>query len=160
VLLRALGASPWLVRHHELVLEAAVLLCDGLADVAFDRDAVLAGAALHDAGKVVHPAEQSAPGHQHEAAGHALLVAHGVPETIARFCITHAAWSEGTLEDLLVAAADALWKGKRNTALEQALVAKLAAVTGASAWTLFDRVDTLCDAIAADGDARLSRSVV
>ena len=160
VLLRTLGGSPWLIRHHELVVEAATLLCDGLHGVAFDRGAVLAGAALHDAGKIVHPGEQSTPGHQHEAAGHALLVAHGVPEAIARFCITHAAWSDGAIEDLLVAAADKLWKGKRDTALEQALVAKLASITGEPAWATFDRVDTLCDAIAADGETRLSRSVV
>jgi HD domain-containing protein len=158
VLLRTLGGSPWLIRHHELVVEAAALLCDGLHGVAFDRAAVLAGAALHDAGKIMHPAEQGAPGHQHEAAGRELLVAHGVPDAVARFCVTHAAWSDGTLEDLLVAAADKLWKGKRDAALEQALVARLAAITGAPAWEVFDRVDTLCEAIAADGPARLARS--
>ncbi|MBA3463451.1 MAG: HD domain-containing protein [Deltaproteobacteria bacterium] len=123
-LLAELGASPWLVRHHELVLEAATLLCEGLRielAASFDPQAVLVGAALHDAGKVVHPEEMSEPGSRHESAGQSLLLSHGVPAAIARFCVTHAAWDgpSTTLEALLVALADKLWKGKRVDALER-----------------------------------------
>lgn len=161
-LLAQFGASPWLVRHHELVLEAATIVCDELADLAFDRAAVLAGAALHDAGKIAHPAEMSAPGHAHEAAGQALLVARGVPAAIARFCVTHAAWDGPacTLEDRLVALADKLWKGKRDAALEQRLVEDLAVAMGVEPWAAFDRLDALCERIAADAPDRLSRSSV
>lgn len=114
-LLGVLGASPWLVRHHELVLEAAVLICDQLArswPLPFDRAVVLAGAALHDAGKIVHAEEMSAPGSEHEAAGRELLLGRGVPAGLARFCVTHAAWGapDCTIEDRLVALADKLWK--------------------------------------------------
>jgi len=161
-LLSALGASPWLVRHHELVLEAATILCAQLTDLAFDRAAVLAGAALHDAGKIAHPQEMSAPGHAHEAAGRALLVARSVPASLARFCVTHAAWDAPacTFEDRLVALADKLWKGKRDAALEQRLVQDLAAATGLESWAAFDRFDALCERIAADGPDRLARSVI
>jgi len=51
-LLADLGASPWLVRHHELVLEAAVAVCDQARrhfGLAFDRERVLVGAAVADA---------------------------------------------------------------------------------------------------------------
>ncbi|MEO8553545.1 MAG: HD domain-containing protein [Kofleriaceae bacterium] len=157
--LRELGASAWLVRHHELVVEAAGLLLAGLKDVRIDRGAVLIGAALHDAGKIVHPAEQAAPGHLHEAAGQALLLSHGVPAELARFCISHAAWDRTeVLEDLLVALADKLWKGKREALLEQRVVERIAALTAEEPWATFDRVDAVCEAIAAGGDDRLARS--
>jgi putative nucleotidyltransferase with HDIG domain len=161
-LLADLGASPWLVRHHELVLEAAILICDQLTAVPFDRDAVLVGAALHDAGKIVHPEEMSVPGSKHEAAGRALLRGRGVPDSLARFCVTHAAWDlpECTLEDRLVALADKLWKGKRDAALEQRLVDEVAVVTRAEPWEVFDRFDAICEAVATDGPDRLARSDV
>jgi HD domain-containing protein len=157
-LLRSLGAVPWLVRHHELVIEAAGLLVAGLSGVRFDRGAVLIGAALHDAGKIVEPEEMSAPGHRHEQAGQDLLISHGVPAELARFCVTHAAWEGGTLEDQLVALADKVWKGKRDETLERHVVDQIAAVTGDDRWEVFSRVDSLCEAIAADGDERLARS--
>ncbi|NVB82957.1 MAG: HD domain-containing protein [Kofleriaceae bacterium] len=161
--LQRLGAVPWLVRHHELVLEAAVSVCDRFArELAFDRDAVLLGAALHDAGKIIHPAEMSAPGHEHEAAGRELLLRHGVSPSIARFCVTHAAWNtdDATVEDLLVALADKLWKGKRDEALEQRIVEVIAAATKRQPWAVFDRVDAICEAVAAHGPDRLVRSAV
>lgn len=158
-LLSSLGAAPWLVRHHELVVEAAGLLVAGLAGVRFDRGAVVIGAALHDAGKIVHPDEMAAPGHRHEQAGRGLLLAHGVPAELARFCVTHAAWQAGTLEDHLVALADKLWKGKRDEALERAIVEQISVASGSEPWQVFERVDALCEAIAADGDERLVRSL-
>jgi putative nucleotidyltransferase with HDIG domain len=122
-LLVSLGATPRLVRHHELVVEAAKSLTELLGaelGLAFDRELVLLGAALHDAGKIIHPSELDQPGHDHEVAGRALLMANGVEPEVARFCVTHAAWAEQgiALEDLLVALADKLWKGKREGDLE------------------------------------------
>ena len=162
-LLEDLGATPWLVRHHQLVVEAASVVCERFTrdiGVAFDAEAVLLGASLHDAGKVVHPEEMTNAGHEHEAAGQTLLLERGVPATIARFCVTHASWLDPrcTLEDLLVALADKLWKGKRDEDLERLLVDRLVALTGLEPWELFDRVDAICEAIAADGPERLSRS--
>lgn len=163
-LLVTLGANDRLVRHHALVAEAATELVDrlrsGLTD-AFDRDLVLLGAALHDAGKIVHPRELQAPGHDHEAAGRALLIERGVAPTVARFCVTHAAWADGacTLEDLLVALADKLWKGTRDEALEARALHAIAVATGRPAWAVFATLDAICEAVAADGPARLARSL-
>lgn len=162
-LLHDLGASAWLVRHHELVHEAAVVLCDRVAGelgVAFDRERVLVGAALHDAGKIVHPEEMRAPGSRHELAGEQLLLANGVAPAIARFCVTHASWDRPgvTIEDLLVALADKLWKGKREDDLERRAVAAIERATERPAWEVFDAFDAICDAVAADGPARLARS--
>lgn len=164
-LLRTLGASPWLVRHHELVAEAATLVCDALEHdmgVSFDRRAVLLGASVHDAGKIVYPEEMSVGGNRHEVAGRDLLVKSGVPTTIARFCVTHAAWdgADCTIEDALVALADKLWKGKRDEALEKHLVARIANLTKQQLWEVYSRFDSVCDSIAAEGSERLSRSVV
>lgn len=161
--LAALGANAWLVRHHELVVEAAEELSDRVARefrVAFDRRQVLLGAALHDAGKTAHPEEMGQPGNQHEAAGEQLLLERGIAPTIARFCVTHAAWQDAkcTIEDLLVALADKLWKGKREEAIELAVAEHIAAYGGGERWSVMSRVDAICEAIAGDGDDRLARS--
>jgi hypothetical protein len=158
-LLVELGASPWLVRHHELVLEAAVVLCDRVP-LAFDRAEVLVGAALHDVGKLVHPEEMSEPGSAHEAAGQRLLVERGVAPTLARFCVTHAAWQGAAIEDLLVALADKLWKGKRVDDLERVVADAIVRETGRERWAVFSELDAICESIAAGGPARLARSNV
>lgn len=164
-LLRAMGATPRLVRHHELVLEAAVLLCERMGrevGVAFDRNQVLVGAALHDAGKIVHPEEMSRPGSRHELTGEQLLSSHGVPPELARFCVTHAAWSQPgvTIEDLLVALADKLWKGTRDDGLERRVTEVIARTTKREVWAVFEALDSICEAIAAEGPDRLASSAV
>ncbi len=160
-----LGAPQRLVRHHELVVEAASLLCEKLFEgfgVAFQRDAVLLGAALHDVGKILFPDELRAPGHRHERAGQSLLIESGVNPELARFCVTHASWDEPerSLEDLLVALADKLWKGKREQKLEARVLDTLAERAKREAWEVFDQLDTICEQIAADGSSRLDRSLI
>jgi hypothetical protein len=164
-LLADLGASPWLIRHHELVVEAMHVLVARVRDelgVAFDRELALLGAALHDAGKVVHPQEMTGPGHQHELAGEKLVISHGVPGNVARFCVTHAAWNDDSreIEDLLVALADKLWKGKREEQLERRVVGLVARLTNKELWEVFDAFDSICEEIAAGGSDRLERSQV
>ena len=89
-----------------------------------------------------------------------MLLEHGVAPNVARFCWTHAAWtqSEMTLEDLLVAAADKLWRGKREAELEQRLVSTIATASGVPDWEAFSQVDEIFAQVAADGDERLERS--
>lgn len=161
-LLERLGAPPRLVRHHELVVEAARELVAGLRPFAssFDATLVLIGAALHDAGKILHPEEVTAPGHHHELAGRELLVEHGLGD-LARFCISHARWDDDglPLEDLLVALADKLWKGKRVPALEQRVVDRLSNPSSSPSWEVFTLADEVFERIAARGDERLARSV-
>ena len=98
-LLRAQGANGWLVRHHELVLEAARELLAGLKKLPGRGDVrareVLLGAALHDVGKVEHPEEMSGPGSHHEPAGEALLLRAGVPASLARICRTDSRSASG-----------------------------------------------------------------
>lgn len=162
-LLAVLGAPPHLVRHHELVVEAAELLVRELRrafPLRFDVQRVVLGAALHDVGKIKHPSEMSVPGNAHERDGEAMLLSHGVAANVARFCWTHAAWtqSELTLEDLLVAAADKLWRGKREAELEQRLVESIAFASGVPEWEAFSRADEIFAQVASDGDERLERS--
>jgi hypothetical protein len=78
-LLRDLDAPPRLAAHLRAVHDVAHQLVDWTARrhpaPRFDRDAVLFGAATHDVGKAVHPAELSGPGSAHEEAGRELLLA-------------------------------------------------------------------------------------
>lgn len=160
-LLERLGAPPRLLRHHGLVVEAANELVVGLERFAahFDAHEVLLGAALHDAGKILHPHELDGPGNRHELDGRALLTEQGLG-ALARFCVTHAQWDDDTvaLEDLLVALADKLWKGKRTPALEQRVIAQLAARSGLAAWEVFTLVDERFELVASRGHERLGRS--
>lgn len=62
------------------------------------------------------------------------------------------------LEDLLVALADKLWKGKRVAELEQRVITALARSSGRDAWSLFVVLEDCFETIAAGGAARLARS--
>lgn len=161
-LLGKLGASPRLAAHLRLVHDAAIEIVEGLRKrfpkLRFDYEAVLFGAASHDFGKVLHPAELTGPGSRHEDDGPGLLERHGISPELARFARTHGAWSRENLplEDLLVALADTVWKGQRLEALEAQVVGQIAEKTGVEKWQVFDMLDGLLEEIAADGDVRLA----
>ncbi|MGF1427964.1 HD domain-containing protein [Kitasatospora sp. LaBMicrA B282] len=161
-LLGELAAPPRLVAHLRAVHEVAGQLVEWLEvacpQLGFDRAAVLFGAATHDIGKTVWPAELSGPGSQHEEAGRELLLAHGVAPESARFAGTHAAWAEPGVgvEDLLVSLADKVWKGKRVAELEDLVVAELVRAAGAPVWEEFLRLDDELTRIAAGAEERLA----
>lgn len=161
-LLRELGAPTRLVRHGRLVLEAAEMLLAKLRTrgVAVDERLVRAGAMLHDAGKILHPAELSGTGAEHEPAGERLLLEREVDPAVARCCVSHARWATMTcsLEELLVALADALWKGVRREAIEARVVEDTAARLGVDVWAVFTDLDSCFEEIAEGGPARLERS--
>jgi putative nucleotidyltransferase with HDIG domain len=161
-LLTAVNAPPRLAAHlravHDVAAELVAWVGERHPEAAVDAEAALFGAATHDIGKALHPAELSGPGSRHEPAGYALLREHGVPERLARFARTHASWDDpGTgLDDLLVSLSDAIWKAKRITDLEQRIVDVLAAGSGAEAWAVLMELDDVCDRLAAGADARLA----
>ena len=169
-LLAALGANAWLRRHHALVAEAAGEIVEGLTrlqkpgeTVSFDGRRVVLGAALHDAGKILHPAEMSGPGRDHETTGEVLLRQAGVPPALARVGRTHAVWDapDADVSDRLVALADSLWKGKRNERLEELIKNELTTACATSVkWRWWVSLDDLFERVAAGGGARLSRSQI
>jgi hypothetical protein len=126
--------------------------------VAFDRAAVLFGAATHDIGKIIYVAELSGPGSEHEQAGYELLLSKGVEERRARFARTHASWHADDIgmDDLLVSLADKIWKAKRVQDLEQLVTEQLAAATGQPSWEAFMTLDDVLEHIAAGADERLA----
>jgi putative nucleotidyltransferase with HDIG domain len=160
-LLRQL-ASPRLEQHAALVGEAGELLLNELArlGVAIDAEMVRAGIVLHDIGKSVHREELDVPGSRHEEEGERLLLARGVPERIARICRSHTQWETMTcsLEELVVALADKLWKGARVRVLEERVVDAVSHTLGRSRWDLFVQLDDVFEQIAAKGSERLERS--
>jgi hypothetical protein len=163
-LLRPLGAPARLIRHVELVGEAgdefiAYLRSRGIR---FDVQLVECGIALHDAGKVLFPAELDGPGSQHEAAGERMLLEQGIAPAVAHCCVSHAAWAADgiTLEERLVALADKLWKGKREEELELLIIDDVAARSNATRWDLFPELDLLFEDIAARAADRLERSKI
>ncbi|MFB6617262.1 HD domain-containing protein [Streptomyces sp. NPDC085524] len=161
-LLSSLGAPPRLAAHLRAVHDVAHRLADWVGQhcpaLPFDREAVLFGAATHDIGKVLHPAELSGPGSEHEPAGQALLLGRGVSPERARFAASHASWAEPGVgpEDLLVSLADKIWKNKRVPELEDLVVTRLAEASGRAAWEVFIALDELLTAIGDDADRRLA----
>jgi HD domain len=162
VFLRELGASSKLIIHVKLVAEASELLIAKLRllDIGFDISFVRLGVAFHDAGKILHPEELQIKGINHEAAGEQLLLANGIDNELARCCRSHGQWQnmECTLEELLVALADTLWKGKRSQDLENLVVKRLSKQYSRDYWELFMEMDACFEEIAEDGYSRLMRS--
>ncbi len=161
-LLAEIGAPARLVTHARLVGEAGdrlVALVAGLG-IALDADLVRVGIALHDVGKTLHPGELDGPGERHEADGERLLLERGVDPVTARVCRSHAQWAsmECSLEELLVALADKLWKGVRARRLEEVVIDAIAARLGQTRWDVFVELDDGFEAIASGGDERLARS--
>lgn len=159
-LLRELHAPPRLIAHLTLVHDVARTLTARLdaawPALVYDRESVWMGAALHDIGKVAYPEELTQPGHAHEAAGEALLLDRGLPKALARFARTHAQWIDGSLEDLLVAAADTCWRGKRDERLDSALCHLIAQQTEIPQWQAFASLDDIVVGITALADQRLA----
>jgi len=161
-LLIKMGASEHLINHVRLVGEAAEILlqtCEAM-NVPIDSAFVKVAVAVHDIGKIVHFHEMSAPGSQHEPRGEKILLAQGVSPKIARCCLSHARWHkmECSLEELIVALADTLWKGKRIDALELEVIDNIARILRKDRWDVFPELDSQFEAIANEGGNRLSRS--
>jgi HD superfamily phosphodiesterase len=157
-----MGAPQSLVTHVRLVGEAAELLLTELRrlDIPHDADFVRVAVVLHDSGKILHPEELAGNGDQHERAGEMLLRDHGVDPMLVRCCISHARWAQMqcSLEELIVALADTLWKGKRNATLERRVIELISERFGLAFWDLFVELDNNFESIAASGTARLLRS--
>jgi hypothetical protein len=146
-----LKAPPRLRAHLECVHDAAAIIVAKLRKVApaldFDAEAVLFGAATHDLGKVAFPGEVDGPGVRHESVGPHLLAEMGVPRHMARFAGTHGASAKlGGIEDLLVAMADATWKGQRRDELEDELALRLVAELKIEPWRAAQIVGDLAEA--------------
>ncbi len=161
-LLRVLKAPARLIHHGRFVADAAgsLLFKFRSLGVVCDDSVVELGSVLHDAGKILHPEELSGPGSLHEQAGLALLLEHGVPLKIAQCCASHGAWNLAgvSLEELTVALADKLWKGKREAALELLIIDEVARRLGVSRWDVFEELDTTFEEIAAGGAERVEGS--
>ena len=156
-------APAHLVRHLNLVAEVAGLLVEALQQVGLplDRAWVEAAALLHDVGKLQHPEELHQPGHLHEEAGQQWVRERLGDESLARVCLSHARWRVMSCsnEELVVALADKLWKGKRVPELEERLIREVAAETKQEFWALFPRLDLVFEELAAGGQQRLARSL-
>jgi hypothetical protein len=63
-----------------------------------------------------------------------------------------------SLEELIVALADTLWKGKRNATLEKRAIEAVSERLGQSFWNLFIELDNSFESVAAGGATRLLRS--
>jgi hypothetical protein len=162
-LLISLGAPRRLIIHLQLVGEAADELLEQMRflGVEIEDDIVRLGAAIHDAGKIIHPSELGAGGSEHEAAGEKFLLEAGVQPEIARFCISHSRYDcmDLSLEELIVALSDKLWKGERISSLELRVIDRVAVMLHKDRWDVFSELDDCFEQVAATGNLRLARSM-
>lgn len=161
--LEEIGAPSRLIKHAKLVGEAAELLIEKCKElsITMNYELIELGVAFHDSGKILFPSELDAPGDLHEPAGQELLLEYGLDPNIARCCLSHARYDdmEVTVEELIIALSDKLWKGKREGNLELKIIDKLACLIGKGRWEIFSEFDSVFEQIAADGTDRLGRSV-
>jgi HD domain len=155
-------ASPRLVAHLTVVHDVAVTLIKQLEVswpmLEYDRERVLLGAATHDLGKAVYTNELTGPGAQHEEIGPQLLLESGFPEAYARFARTHSQWDREPsvqLEDVLVAFADTIWKGKRDEALERAIAQQIAGRCREELWEAYMKLDDIASELARSAHERI-----
>lgn len=151
--------SARLLAHAILVTDVADLIIEALQEhaphMALRAELARDAAALHDYGKLIHRNELSEAGHQHEQTGYELLLAQGVEEELARAAKSHSS-ADGAglaLEELIVALADKLWKGKRSPELEMRLAQHTQ--NEADPWQILIRLDDLFERIADDAPQRL-----
>lgn len=64
-----------------------------------------------------------------------------------------------SLEELVIALSDKLWKGKRVESLELDVVDRVANILHKERWDIFPELDLKFEEIASDGHERLQRSV-
>ena len=162
-LLDSVEAPPRLVAHLILVHDVASTLVDELREhwpnLPLDKHAILMGAAIHDIGKVLHTEELSRPGSRHEEAGTQLLIDKGFPADYARFARTHGSWDvepTPSLEDLIVALADKIWRGVREQELEAKLADCILVSSGEQRWETYTKLDDIITGITKDSDLRLA----
>ena len=162
-LLTSLKAPEHLITHVTLVGEAAELLIEKCSELGLELDDefIRVGVVIHDIGKIVHPHEMTGPGSEHEPEGMKILLSLDVPEKVARCCLSHARWNDMacSLEELLIALSDKLWKGKRVAALELEVIERISTSLGLNKWEVFQELDSHFESIAADGYRRLQLSV-
>lgn len=156
------GAPPRLVAHLTIVHDVAITLIKQLdaswPTLDYDQERVLLGAATHDVGKTVYTNELTGPGDQHEEIGPQILMESGFLETHARFARTHAQWDREAsvqLEDVLVAFADTIWKGKRDEVLEQEIAQQIARQCQEELWQVYMKFDNIASDIAQDAHNRI-----
>jgi len=65
-----------------------------------------------------------------------------------------------SLEELLIALADKLWKGVRKPDLEEQVISCVANVLDQGRWDVFVTLDNVFEEIASGGEERLARSRV
>jgi len=161
-LLKKLDAPACLFVHVKLVGEALEEIIGFLSryNLPIDYNFVRLGVVLHDAGKIVYPPEFTESGNRHESEGNRLLLKNGVAPELARCCISHAQYDENecSIEELLVALSDSLWKRTRVEKLELKIVDKIAALMGKERWDIFLESDDCFESVASSGGKRLERS--
>ncbi len=86
---------------------------------------------------------------------------HGISPKIARICISHGQWHSMncSFEELAVALADKLWKGKRVEKLEHKVIERISLLLKKDQWDIFTDLDSCFEKVAAGGIERLNKSV-
>ncbi len=162
-LVAELNAPARLVAHLVLVHDVASRINKAISAIVvplpFNPTVVEFGAATHDIGKALQPAELVHPGKRHEQVGRDCLVENGIPPSLARFAFTHGkdtASPDLKLEDLLVMLADKVWKAKRDQALEERVSRALASDANLDFWAVHVPLVDVLDRISEQATQRLA----
>jgi hypothetical protein len=89
-----------------------------------------------------------------------LLIEQGCSPSLAGFCRSHGQWDRDDLsvEEIIVALSDALWKGERSDRLEKLLIDHVSGQLKLDKWEAFLLLDPIIERIAGGAEERLARA--
>ena len=161
-LLEVLNAPARLKRHLSVVHTTAFEILKQLKivwpNLKMNQKLILFGAATHDIGKTDIRDELFESGKRHELTGMTILLNHGFTKEQARFALSHGNWQDEslTIEDLLVALSDKIWKGSRVDDLEKLIGQKLSSMLNCDYWDVYGKLDSILSQIALGADEKLN----
>lgn len=160
-----LSAPEQLIKHHIRVLEAfnSILLELPLSmNMTVDKNLGQILAVAHDIGKISISEELHGAGHRHEKFGKEFLSSWGFDSSIYNICEIHGTWRNYSpnLEDSLVILADRLWRGARESELEEMIAHLFCEKTNQAFWDVYLFLDSIFEKIATQGTIRIQQDAL
>ncbi|WP_061249109.1 HD domain-containing protein [Leptospira alstonii] len=160
-----LNAPERLINHHIRVLKTfdSILLELPLSmKMTIDKKLGQILCVVHDIGKIYIPEELYEPSHLHEKFGKEFLSSWGIDSSIYTICETHGEWRNYStnLEESLAILSDRLWRGARDSELEEMITYLLCEKTNQSFWDIYLFLDSIFKKIATQGTIQIQQDAL
>ncbi|EMM98554.1 HD domain-containing protein [Leptospira noguchii] len=160
-----LSAPERLINHHIRVLENfnSILLELPLSmNMSINKSLGQILCVVHDIGKIYFPEELYEPGNLHEKFGKEFLSSWGIDSSISTICEIHGEWHNYSpnLEESLTILSDRLWRGARDSELEERISYLLCEKNKLPFWDTFLFLDSIFEEIATQGTIQIQQDAL